>query len=571
MAEFDLVIKNGMIIDGTLAPRFRDDIAIKAGRIAKIGRIAPHQGSKVIEADGLIVAPGFIDLHTHYDAQIFWDPYLTLSGWHGITSVAIGNCGFGFAPVHPKDRERSMLTMVRTEAIPLASMKAAMEPKWDWESYPQFMDTLDRLPKGVNLLPTLPMNPVLGYVMGIEESKTGRMPTDREHAEMRRILNEAMDAGACGWSAQRMVPNGPSSVQRDYDGSPMNTDVMHDETCIEMARVLGERGEGHQELTLVSWDPKQDARHFELLAEISRRPIMYQAVATQDRFPHRHRNMLNWLERCREKGLRVYGQGVTTDAGLSFTFEDWNLFDDSDAWRDATTGTIRERREKLGDPRRRDALKNQMPRESLVTSYFDQIVITDCIKAENKHLEGLTLRKAAVETGKHPVDVMLDLAVSEDLRTEFFAPAINRNMELMKELIDCPHIPFGVSDGGAHTKFLTAGRYPTEGIVKYSRENQWLTLEQIHWRLSALPAFCGGFKDRGFLREGAPADIVIYDFEKLNVMPVEIAHDLPGNEWRRVQRAQGYEWIIVNGEPTFEGDRPTGATPGQLLRHGLGA
>ena len=571
MAEFDLVIKNGMIIDGTLAPRFRDDIAIKAGRIAKIGRIAPNQGSNVIEADGLIVAPGFIDLHTHYDAQIFWDPYLTLSGWHGITSVAIGNCGFGFAPVHPKDRERSMLTMVRTEAIPFASMKAAMEPKWDWESYPQFMDTLDRLPKGVNLLPTLPMNPVLGYVMGIEESKTGRMPTDREHAEMRRLLNEAMDAGACGWSAQRMVPNGPSSVQRDYDGSPMNTDVMHDETCIEMARVLGERGEGHQELTLVSWDPKQDARHFELLAEISRRPIMYQAVATQDRFPHRHRNMLNWLERCREKGLRVYGQGVTTDAGLSFTFEDWNLFDDSDAWRDATTGTIRERREKLGDSRRRDALKNQMPRESLVTSYFDQIVITDCIKAENKHLEGLTLRKAAVETGKHPVDVMLDLAVSEDLRTEFFAPAINRNMELMKELIDCPHIPFGVSDGGAHTKFLTAGRYPTEGIVKYSRENQWLTLEQIHWRLSALPAFCGGFKDRGFLREGAPADIVIYDFEKLNVMPVEIAHDLPGNEWRRVQRAQGYEWIIVNGEPTFEGDRPTGATPGQLLRHGLGA
>jgi len=571
MAEFDIVIKNGMIIDGTLAPRFRDDIGIKDGRIAKIGRIAPNQGTKVIDADGLIVAPGFIDLHTHYDAQVFWDPYLTLSGWHGITSVAIGNCGFGFAPVHPKDRERSMLTMVRTEAIPFASMKAAMGPKWDWETYPQFMDTLDGLPKGVNLLPTLPMNPVLGYVMGIEESKTGRMPTDQEHAEMRRILNEAMDAGACGWSAQRMVPNGPSSVQRDYDGSPMNTDVMHDETCIEMARVLGERGEGHQELTLVSWNPKQDARHFELLAEISRRPIMYQAVATQDRFPHRHRNMLNWLDRCREKGLRVYGQGVTTDAGLTFTFEDWNLFDDSDTWRDATTGTIKERQEKLGDPRRREALKTQMPRESLVTSYFDQIVITDCIKAENKHLEGLTLRKAAEETGKHPVDVMLDLAVSEDLKTEFFAPAINQNMALMKELIDCPNIPFGVSDGGAHTKFLTAGRYPTEGIVKYCRENQWLTLEQIHWRLSALPAFCGGFKDRGFLREGAPADIVVYDFDKLNVMPVEVAHDLPGNEWRRVQRAQGYQWIIVNGQPTFEADRCTGATPGQLLRHGIGA
>ena len=151
--------------------------------------------------DGLIVAPGFIDLHTHYDAQIFWDPYLTLSGWHGITSVVIGNCGFGFAPVHPNDRDRAMLTMVRTEAIPLGSMQAAMAPKWDWESYPQFMDTLDRLPKGVNLLPSVPMNPVLGYVMGIEESKIGRMPTDEEHAQMRRILHEAMNAGACGWSA----------------------------------------------------------------------------------------------------------------------------------------------------------------------------------------------------------------------------------------------------------------------------------------------------------------------------------------------------------------------------------
>jgi len=571
MPEFDLVVKNGMIVDGTRAPRFRDDIAIKDGKIAKIGRTQAHEAKQVIEADGLVVAPGFIDLHTHYDAQIFWDPYLTLSGWHGITSVVIGNCGFGFAPVRKPDIERAMLTMVRTEAIPFASMKAAMAPQWDWETYPQFMDKLDQLPKGVNLLPSVPMNPVLGYVMGIDESKTGRLPTEQEHAEMRRILNEAMDAGACGWSAQRLKPDGPSSVQRDYDGSPMNTDIMHDATCIEMAKVLGARGQGHQELTLVSWDPKEDAKHFELLAEISRRPIMYQAVATQDRYPHRHRNTLKWLERCRQKGLRVYGQGITTDAGLSFTFEDWNLFDDSDAWREATTGTVAERKEKLGDPRRREGLKTQLPRESLITSYFDQIIITDCTKPENKSFEGLTLRKAAAQTGKHPVDVMLDIAASEDLKTEFFAPAVNQDMSLMKDLIDNPAIPFGVSDGGAHTKFLTAGRFPTEGIVKYCREQQWLSLEDIHWRLSALPAFIAGFKDRGFLREGAPADMVVYDFDKLAVKPIEIVHDLPGNEWRRVQKAEGYRWIIVNGETTFKDGNCTGATSGKLLRHGVGA
>jgi N-acyl-D-amino-acid deacylase len=568
MAEFDLVIKNGLIVDGTRAPRFTGDLGIKGGRIARIGRIAAHEGAKVIDAGGLVVAPGFIDLHTHYDAQIFWDPYLTISSWHGITSVVLGNCGFGFAPVKPGDHERAMLTMVRTEAIPLRSMQAAMP--WDWESYPQFMDKLDKLPKGMNLLPYVPMNPLLGYVMGIEESKTGRMPTDREHAEMRRLLNEAMDAGACGWSAQRLKPDGPSSVQRDYDGSPMNTDIMHDETCVEMARVLGERGEGFQELTLASWDPRTDAKHFELLAEVSGRPIMYEAVQTQDRFPHRHRNTLKWLERCRQRGLPVYGQGITTDAGLTFTFEDWNLFDDSNAWREATTGTVAERKTKLGDPRRREALKNQMPRESLITSYFDEIIITQVEKPENKHLEGLTLRKAAAQTGKHPVDTMLDLAASEDLKTEFFAPAVNRSAELMKEVVTYPYVTFGVSDGGAHTKFLTAGRYPTEGIVKYCREFQWLSLEEIHWRLSALPAFCAGFRDRGFLREGAPADIVVYDFDRLKVLPVEVIHDLPGDEWRRVQRAEGYKWLIVNGEVTFEDDRCTGATPGRLLRHGVG-
>jgi N-acyl-D-aspartate/D-glutamate deacylase len=569
MPEFDLVIKDGMIVDGTRAPRFRGDLGIKNGRIAKVGRIQSHQAKKTIDASGLIVAPGFIDLHTHYDAQIFWDPYLTISGWHGITSVVIGNCGFGFAPVHPKDTDRAMLTMVRTEAIPLRSMQAAM--KFDWETYPEFLNALDRQPKGVNLLPFVPMNPLLGYVMGIDESKTGRLPTEAEHAKMRQILNEAMDAGACGWSAQRLPPDGPSSVQRDYDATPMNTDIMHDETCIEMAKVLGERGEGFQELTLSTWDPKQDALFFEKIAEISGRPIMFEAVATQDRFPHRHRNTMKWLERCRQRGLPVYGQGVTTDAGLSFTFEDWNLFDDSDAWREATTGTVSERREKLGDPRRREAMKSQMPRESLITSYFDEIIITDCVKPENKKFEGLTLRKAAAQSGKHPVDVMLDIAVSEDLKTEFFAPAINQNTELMRELIDYPYLAFGVSDGGAHTKFLTAGRWPTEGIIKYHRDYQWLSLEDIHWRLSALPAFCSGFKDRGFLREGAPADIVVYDLEKLNVRPVEIVHDLPGDEWRRVQRADGYKYTIVSGEVTFEDGKCTGATPGKLLRHGMTA
>src|SRR5262247_297166 len=198
MPEFDLVVKNAMVVDGTGAPRFRDDIGIKKGRIAKIGHIQPHEAAKVIDADGLIVAPGFIDLHTHYDAQVFWDPYCTISSWHGVTSVVIGNCGFGFAPVRPELRDRSMLTMTRTEAIPYASMKAGLP--WDWVSYPEFLDSVERRPKGVNMLPFVPMAPVMIWTMGLDEAKSGRKPTEAETVAMKTIIQDAMNHGACGWS-----------------------------------------------------------------------------------------------------------------------------------------------------------------------------------------------------------------------------------------------------------------------------------------------------------------------------------------------------------------------------------
>src|SRR5688572_4714107 len=213
---YDVVLRGGTIIDGTRMPRYRGDIGIVDGRIAAMGRLADSDAHRVIDAEGLIVAPGFIDLHTHYDAQVFWDPYCTLSSWHGITSVVIGNCGFGFAPVKPDMRERSMMSMTRVEAIPLASMEAGMP--WDWVTFPEFLDSVERTPKAMNILPYMPIGPLLIWVMGFEAAKAGRMPTDAEHAEMCRLLNEAMDAGACGWSAQRMLPSGPAAVQRDFDG-----------------------------------------------------------------------------------------------------------------------------------------------------------------------------------------------------------------------------------------------------------------------------------------------------------------------------------------------------------------
>jgi len=565
MSRFDRVIRNGMIIDGTRAPRYRGDIGIRNGVIAEIGRIDPADAGEVIDAEGLVVAPGFIDLHTHYDAQLFWDPYCTLSSWHGITSVVIGNCGFGFAPVKPEMRERAMLSMTRVEAIPLPSMQTGMP--WDWVTFPEFLDSVERAPKAVNVLPYVPIGPMLIWVLGFDDAKAGRKPTDAEHAELRRLLNEAMDAGGCGWSAQRMLPDGPAAVQRDFDGSPMPTDVMHDDTCRELAEVLRERNEGFMQMLLISGDNARDQRFYEEMAEISGRPIIMNVVQAFDHRPEIHRRVLRWLQSCRERGIRVVGQGLTTDAGFTFTFENWNMFDDSAPWRDATTGTLAERKAKLGDPARRQALRDKMP--ITATGPIPGIVIVGPKLEKNQQWLDHTLALAAEKMGKHPVDVMLDMAVEENLETEFFAAPPNGKIEHLKEIVDDPYVLFGVSDGGAHTKFLTAGRYPTETLCKVVREHGMISLEEAHWRLSALPAQLAGFTGRGVLEKGAPADILVYDYDNLSVLKEEIVHDLPGGEWRRIQRAKGYRYILVNGEVTIRDDEQTSTYSGKLLRHGV--
>ncbi|HZP44201.1 MAG TPA: amidohydrolase family protein [Candidatus Binataceae bacterium] len=570
MAEFDTIIRGGTIIDGTRMPRFRSDVGIKDGKIAKIGYLKNHQARKVIDAAGQFVVPGFVDLHTHYDAQLFWDPYCTISSWHGVTSVVIGNCGFGFAPVKPDMRDRSMLTMTRTEAIPYPSMQAGLP--WDWVTYPEFLDSIDRRPKGINMLPFMPLAPLMTWVMGLEDAKSGRMPTEAEHAEMRRLLHEAMDHGACGWSAQRL---GRNSVQADFDGTPMVTDIMKNETAIEMARVLGERGEGFIQMTFApdAGDYEGDLqtyaeRHFEELAEISGRPILYNAVASNDFYPERHRTQLKWLESCVERGIRVYPQTATLEVGFAFTFKDWNLWDDLPAWRECTTGSIEDRLMKLSDPERRPALRATQ-QSGLVTNNFTDIFVLECKDPALKKYENMKIGEIAKMEGKHEVDAMLDIACADGLNAEFYSPPINSRVDYMAEIVNSPSMAiFGVSDGGAHTKFFTGGRWPTETLIRLVRDNHVLTLEEAHFRLSAHAAMCAGFRNRGTLVEGSAADVVVYDLNKLNITPMEIVRDFPAGEWRRVQRAEGYHTIMVNGEVIFEDGKSTGATPGRLLRHG---
>ena len=575
MSDYDVIIKGGTIVDGTRAPRYVSDIGIKDGKIAKIGGLGGGTADKVLDARGRIVAPGFVDLHTHYDAQIQWDPYCTVSGWHGVTSVAMGNCGFGFAPSREEDRDRAMMSMTRNEAIPYAAMKEGMI--WDWITFPEFLDTLKRIPKGVNCLTYVPLTPLYAWVLGWDEAKK-RRPTEAEMNEMVRLVHEGMDAGACGWSAQVL---GASSVQRDYDGTPMITDLMTEHELLTFAKVLAERDEGFIELVYEETGeegrplPENVMNLFEKVAETAKRPIIYQAVAPNSVHPEQHRARLRWLESCAQRGLRVYGQGATRRSGFELTFEDWNLFDETPAWREVTLGTPLERKAKMQDPEMRRRLKEEWDSGTrptqVVPGSVGSLMVEETAKPEFEHYAGLTVQEIADNESKHVIDALLDLVVEDDLGTEFMGEFQGRDVpRYTKEVLDSLYTIPGVSDGGAHVKFITGGVFPTELIIWLVRDEKVLSLEDAHHKLSFLPAFFGGFKDRGFLREGSPADILVYNLDQLEILPSEVAEDLPGGEWRRVRKAKGYNWIMVNGQVTFEDGEPTGEMPGRFLTHGRG-
>jgi len=567
MASYDVLISGGTVIDGLRTPRFTADVGIRDGRIAALGSLAGADAKRTIDARGSIVCPGFVDLHTHYDSQVFWDPYCTISGWHGVTSVVIGNCGFGFAPVKPADRMRSMLTMERNEAVRATTMAAGMP--WDWESYPEFLDSLERTPKGVNLLSYVGLNPLMSYVMGLEAAKS-RPANAAERAEMARLLGEALDAGGCGFSAQLL---GPNTVQRDYDGTPMITDMMSHDDLVFFASVLREKGRGFMQV--IGADPKLTER----LCEASGRPVVWNAlVLAADQHGHtygQYRDVIRWIDEANARGHRVFAQALTCQNNYEFSLDEWNLFDSIPAWRAVTLGTPQERAAKMRDPAHRAALRASFdPNQTLVgatVTAIPELVVTEVGKRELEEYVGFSIAEISAKLGAHPVDAMLDLALADDLRTRFATPPQKIDMEAMREVVNSPFALPGVSDGGAHMKFLTLGRYPTEFLSLLVRDNGLMDLEQAHWRLSAYPAMAAGIRDRGFLREGAPADVLVYDLERLRILPAERVADFPAGDWRLSCKAEGYRAVLVNGEVTFEDGVCTGATPGRLLRHGQSA
>jgi N-acyl-D-aspartate/D-glutamate deacylase len=420
----------------------------------------------------------------------------------------------------------------------------------------------------------MPTASLMTYVMGLEAAKT-RPANETERAEMARLLAEGMDAGLCGFSIQRL---GKDSTQADFDGSPMVTDTMCDEDILNLARVLRDRDEGFMEITQGTEDVRRDLAFVETLAATAQRPLLWQAVVPTRKDPEIHRRSLRWIERNRAKGLPIFGQAGTVRSGFAFTLEHWNLYDASPAWRAVTTGTASEKIEKMKNPELRKAVISETeeadkrlraiqagvggnPRH-LIVQWVENV-------PELEKYVGKSLGQIGAEENRHPIDVMLDLSIAGDLKVEFLGPNKGFNAEFMAEMTnDSPYTIPGVSDGGAHTKFFCGGRYPTEFLASFARDHGMLSLEEAHWKLSAWPALCVGLPDRGVLREAYAADLVIYDYDRLGMEPSAVVYDLPGGEWRRVQRARGYRHIMVNGDVTFTDGEPTGAIPGRLLRHG---
>ena len=576
MADYDVLIKNGTIIDGLQVPAYRGDIAIRGGKIAAMGNI---QGSatKVIDATGLTVAPGFMDIHTHYDAALSggtaWDPYATLSGWHGVTTVAIGNCGFGFAPVRPEDRDRAMRRMERTESIPLSCMQAGM--RWDWETFPEYMDSLERGGLGVNAASLIPYSPLRAYVLGNDAARDPDYTTKPGQVEeIKNILREGLQAGGFGFSASFSMAN------RDYDGGYLPTHVAPREEFLEMAKVMREFNRGSIEWTMGHALQGLGMDFLLELAKTSGRPVNWNAVIYDPTSPNTWREQLAWTEKA-NKEAPVFAVNICMPIEFEFTLETMGLFDQLPAWNEATVGTLEERRMKLGDPGRRAALKADMEAAPTVmpgTSpdgeqgqlrmfRWDETFIDDVHLEKNKSLKGRTVGEVAREQGKHPIDCLLDLSVEEELKTEFAMQGfINNDEEALTTILKHPQCLIGASDGGAHTKFLTLGRYPTHFLAHWVRDKQIMSLEEAHWRLSAMLGWAIGIRDRGWLREGMPADIVVYNLEELAVRPMETVHDLPDGDWRRVQKADGYHYLLVNGDVTFDHGECTGVLPGRMLR-----
>ena len=566
--SYDLVVKNGTVIDGSGMPRFRADVGVRGGRIATVGRIR-ESARETIDADGQVVSPGFVDGHTHMDAQVFWDPLATSSCYHGITTVVMGNCGFTLAPCAEKDKHMVVRNLQRAEDISPAAMEAGI--KWAWTTYPEFLETIERLPKGINYAGYVGHSAIRTFVMG--ERAFDGPATEDDLKAMEHHVRDAVRAGAMGFTTSRSpsheTPEGRPVASRKAEWS-------------EVRRLVGAMGELNAGLFEIAGegvdrkagDPGVREWHTRLrdLAVESGRPVTF-GVFSRRESPGTWKKYLDLLDETAACGGRMFAQAHSRSLSALLSFKTQMPFDRLPLWKDIRRLPLAEQRQKLRDPGLRprlvEASEARDERRALGTEArqadYNWLYVFDTVEGPHR-----SVAEVARERNQHPAETMIDLALEKDLDLFFLMPVANEDQDIALEIMRHPRTVTTFSDSGAHVSQLMDSSLQTHLLYHWVRTKQAFTLERAVHMLTQVPATLWGFHDRGLIREGMAADLVVFDPDTLMAEMPEVVDDLPAGARRLVQRTRGVAATVVNGEVLLKNGKHTGALPGQLLRGPLG-
>ncbi|MFZ5779174.1 MAG: N-acyl-D-amino-acid deacylase family protein [Pseudomonadota bacterium] len=564
----DLLVRGGTVVDGSGRPRVSADVGIRDGRIVEIGRISTA-ADRTLSADGLIIAPGFIDGHTHMDAQVAWDPLGSCSCWHGVTSVVMSNCGFALAPCRPEDRDWYARCLSAVEDIPTEAMAAGID--WTWETFPEYLGTVERLPKAINYGMYVGHSALRMYVMG--RRALTEKATEDDMVRMAAAVQEALRAGALGFSSSR------ASTHVTPDDTPVASRIAGWE---EIERIVAAMAELDAGIFQVGPDIGSGPRHrafleqLRQLALVSRRTVMFGVLATrQGEDPTGWQYQTRYIDETVAAGGRMFGQGTTRSINAIFSLKSYLPFDVLPAWRPIRALPIDEQKRRLADPEVRRALvaaeARMKPRDNVVQG--GGAATTDPRKPDYDNLYALqgvdwddpTVGQLARAQGRHPVEVMLDLSLANDDQV-YVQPIVNEAPDDVLGILKHPRTLATFSDSGAHVCQEMGSSLQTHLLSYWVRKRGAFTLEEAVKKLTHDNAVAWEFRDRGLLKEGYRADLVLFEEDGIRPCLPTVETDLPGGARRLVQKAEGIKATLVNGIVAFEDGESTGAYAGEVLK-----
>jgi N-acyl-D-aspartate/D-glutamate deacylase len=555
--EYDLLIRGGRVVDGSGLPGFMADVGIKDGKVVELGRLR-GSAARTIDADGLVVAPGFIDHHTHMDAQLFWDPYATSEPQCGITSIVMGNCGLTLAPVKDEDGQDGLVkSLCRVEAIPREALGAGVP--WGWRSYGDYLDTLERRGLGVNVGGMVGHIAVRQYVMG--EESVEREATPAEIAQMQTLVREGMEGGALGLSTNR------NERHMREDGKPVPSRLATDDEFFALCDVLSELNAGIIQ-TILGLNKPQHAAWYREVAKRTGRTVTWQSVLHRWSEPDLWRQQLEAIAPNFRDGYRTFGLTMTVPLVRLFSLKNAQVFDEFPTWKNLMFLPELVRRQAFADPETRQKLREDLatPRITTFHKRWDIVRVHRVAKPEHKRYEGKSIEELGRMRGQDPLDAFLDLSLAEELETVFWNTNSGGDPVAMGEILRSPYVLVGTSDAGAHVQYGADFGYGVTLLGLWVRERGELSLEQAVHKLTFHVASVYELQGRGLLRPGYAADVVVFDPDTVAAHEAEWVQDYPAGTRRLIQRADGVHYTIVNGTVIQEEGRIIGELPGQVLR-----